>query len=165
MTPCLSLWLFNIKKKKYTVLLRCVILKTFPIYRRSTPIPPEFPAPVTTGAGGCRTTPRPCCGALLLSGPNGLEFHRAPCGSPRFAGSAPLAGPENSHLPWQPGGKEREGRRKWRMTNEEEEDGVQKKMLTTMMSRRERITARKTERNMCSTALALIGKCLHSVPW
>lgn len=150
------------------MLLPCVILKTFPIYRCSTPTPPEFPAPVTTGAGGCRTAPRPCCGALLLSGPNGLEFHRAPCGLPRFAGSAPLAGPENSRLPWQPGGKEREGGSKWRMTNEEEEDGVQKekkKKLTIMMSRRERITARKRERNMCSAALALIAKCLHSAPW
>lgn len=88
-----------------------VTLKTFSIYRSSAPTPPEFPAPVTTGAGGCQTVPRPCCGALLLAGPSGLEFHRAPCGSPRFAGSAPLAGPENSHLPGKPGGKEQEGRR------------------------------------------------------
>lgn len=127
------------------MLLPCVILKTFPIYRCSTPTPPEFPAPVTTGAGGCRTAPRPCCGALLLSGPNGLEFHRAPCGSPRFAGSAPLAGPENSRLPWQPGGKEREGGRKWRMTNEEEEDGVQKKKKPNNNDEQKRKNNNETE--------------------
>lgn len=130
------------------------------------PTPPGFPAPVTTGAGGSRTAPRPCGGALPRAGPNDLGFRRAPCGLPQSAGSAPSTGPESSPFPWLPGGRNREHKRgdgrgggsgrgegKWRMTNEEEEeDGVQRGALTIMMSARERVTERQREGYICSTS-------------
>lgn len=81
------------------------------------PTPPGFPAPVTAGAGGSRTAPRPCGGALLHAGPSGLGFQRAPCGLLQSAGSAPSAGPESSPFPLLPGGRKREqeqaGERAW----------------------------------------------------
>lgn len=73
-------------------------------FRLLSPIPPGFPAPETTGAGGSRTTARPCVGAPLRAGPNGLGFQPAPCGLPLSAGSAPSAGPESSPFPQPPAG-------------------------------------------------------------
>lgn len=88
------------------------------------PTPPAFPAPVTTGAGGSRTAPRPCGGALLHAGPSGLGFQQAPCGPPQSAGSAPSAGPESSPFPWLPGGRKREaGAKKTENGGEGEEKG------------------------------------------
>lgn len=91
------------------------------------PTPPGFPAPVTTGAGGSRTAPRPCGGALLRAGPNGLGFQRAPCGPPQSAGSAPSAGPESSPFPWLPGGRKREQEQK--RERERGRDGERKREM------------------------------------
>lgn len=83
-----------------------VILKIIPIYGSSTSAPPEFPAPVPAGAVGCHTALCPCSESPLLFGPSGVEFLRAPCGPHRPAASAPLVGPENSHFPWLPEGRQ-----------------------------------------------------------
>lgn len=87
------------------------------------PTPPGFPAPVTTGAGGSRTDPRPCGGVLPRAGPNDLGFQRAPCGLPQSAGSAPSTGPESSPFPWLPGGRNREHKSGGEGVGEGEEKG------------------------------------------
>lgn len=93
----------DLQLKAPRVFIRPLCLQVMNIFIL-TPAPPALPAPVTSGAGGSPTAPRPCGAAPPHAGPSGPGRRRAPCGPPRSAGSAPSAGPERFASPWLPGG-------------------------------------------------------------